>query len=46
MFLTESSPYSANKLKQVSLIKVAGDSWKFLHLTLSQWLELKVQCLS
>ena len=31
------TPYSANKLEQIGIIKVANDSRKFFHLNLSQW---------
>ena len=35
------TPYSADKSEQINIIKMTSDSWKFFHLTLSQWLELK-----
>ena len=41
MFYQVNTPYSANKSEQINIIKMASDSWKFFHLTLSQWLELK-----
>ena len=40
-FYQLNTPYSANKLEQISIIKVAGDSRKFFHLTLSQWFHKK-----
>ena len=40
------TPYLANKSEQINIIKMTSDSWTFFHLTLSQWLELKVECLS
>ena len=45
-FYQVNTPYSANKSEPISIIKMAGDSWKFFRLTLSQYLELKVRCLS
>ena len=45
-FYQVNTPYSANKSEQINIIRMAGDSWKIFLLTLSQWLELKIQYLS